>query len=179
MYRILIIVFSMLLLFMVPAFAQQSLQEIYEAAEPMGDYDKYVELDPDTEYIGDLRISAAINVCIIGNGAIIYGRPYRMSVGVFFGRLDISGCIVSGGGSGIYYSTQASGTIFNNTVVGCDQHGIATIYQDEDIGVEIWNNIIIDCHYGFYCIEEHHPSYLGYNTVYNSTLYRYAELCPG
>ncbi|MCP4580139.1 MAG: hypothetical protein GY839_00870 [candidate division Zixibacteria bacterium] len=178
MYKIPLIVFSMLLIFVVPAFAYQSLQEIYEAAEPSGEYDKFIELDPEVEYLGNLHISDPINVCLIGNGAIIHGRPYMISIGAFFGRLDVSGCIVIGGSYGIYYSTQSSGLVFNNTIVGCDQYGIATIYQDEDFGVEVWNNIIVDCYYGFYCIEEHHPVYLGYNTVYDAEVFRYAEFCP-
>ena len=162
-----------------PAFAYQSLQEIYEAAGPWGDYDKYLELDPEIEYLGDMHVSEAISVMVIGNGAIIHGRPYNISIGAFFGRLDVTGCIVIGGGYGIYYSTDASGNVFNNTVVGCSEYGISTIYQDEDYGVHVWNNIITDCFHGFYCIEYHYPEYLGYNTIYGVTGYRYAEFCVG
>jgi len=168
----------LLLLLTSPVLAYESLQALYEQAEPSGEYDRYIELDPQTEYLGDLHVSVEENVRLIGNGALIHGRPYNISIGVFFGTLDVSNCVVIGGGYGIYFSTGASGSAFANTISGCSEYGISTIYQDEQIGVEIWDNIITDCQIGFYCIELHHPEYLDYNTIYSTTSYRYAEFCP-
>lgn len=161
-----------------PVMAYQSLQELYELAQPQGEYDKYIELDPFTEYLGDLRVLQDESVRLIGNGAIIHGRPYNMSISVIFGRLDISGCVLVDGGYGIYYSTLSSGNIFCNTVAGCTEYGISTVYQDVTEGVNIWDNIVTDCRYGFYCVDTYHPNYLGYNTIWNITIYRYAEFCP-
>ena len=43
----------------------------------------------------------------------------------------------------------------------------------------IYDNIIIDCYDGLICNEPEHPFYIGYNTVYTATRYRYAEFCEG
>jgi hypothetical protein len=161
-----------------PVIAFESLQALYEQAEPYGEYDRYIELNPDIEYLGDLWVGDDINVCLIGNGAIIHGRPYFSSISVNFGRLDMSGCVLLGGGYGISYTTNSRGNIFNNTVYGCTERGISTVYQSDVPGVMVWNNIIVGGTYSFFCVEYHHPSYLEYNTVWNSTIYRYAELCP-
>jgi len=178
MPRTTLIIALLLLMLASPVLAYESLQALYEQAGPSGDYNRYIELDSLSEYLGDLHIAVAENVRLIGNGASIHGLPYNISIGIFFGNLDVSNCVVVGGGYGIYYSTNASGSAFNNTVTGCSEYGIATIYHNEEIGVEIWNNIITDCFYGFYCVENHYPACLDYNTVYNTTGFRYAEMCP-
>lgn len=179
MKTIAIIAFAAVMLCALPAFAYQSLQELYNQAGPSGVYDKYIELDPAAEYQGDLRISEAISARLVGNGALIHGAPNNMAIGVWLGRLDISGCIISGAAYGIYYTTNATGDVYNNTVTDCSQYGIAAIYTDNEAGFNVWNNIITDCYLGFYCIEEYHPLFLGYNTVYGTTSHRYAEFCPG
>jgi len=179
MLRTLLNAVLLLIILASPVLAYESLQALYEQTEPQGEYDRYIELDPQIEYLGDLHIAVAENVRLVGNGAIIHGRPYNISIGVFFGALDVSNCVVIGGGYGIYYSTNASGSAFNNTVTGCSEYGISTIYHNDQIGVEIWNNIVTDCFYGFYCIEDHYPACLDYNTIYNTTSFRYAEMCPG
>jgi hypothetical protein len=162
----------------VPLMADQSLQEVFDLAEDYAGYDKYIELDPDQIYIGDLVVPAGLKVYIDGNGAIIQGQPYNFSIYVWASLLDISNCVVLDGYYGIYYDTLSAGNINSNTVVGCSYAGITVIYQDMSEDVEIWDNIVTDCDIGILVLENWHPRYIGYNTVYAIQQYRYAELCP-
>lgn len=158
-----------------PALAYQSLQELFEQAEPYGGYDRYIELDPSEQYIGDLWIDTDVSVRLIGNGALVHGGVFAISV--MYGRLNISGCVIVGGYEGLFYSTNSSGEIYNNTITSCQNYGISVIYPDDNEGVQIWDNIITDCYYGIFCIEDHHPDYIGYNTIWNTVSFRYAEQC--
>jgi len=169
----------LLLLMLIPEIdAEQSLQEIYIQAGGYAGYDKYIELNPDSSYVGDLYISDGVKVFIDGHGALIYGQPYYTSIHVWGSILDISHCVIYGGYNGIFFDTLSAGTINSNTVVGCNNIGISVIYQDLSEDAEIWDNIITDCRVGFLCLENWHPRYIGYNTVYGMESYRYAELCP-
>jgi len=167
-----------MLLFCPAVFAYQSLQELYVQAGPYGEYDRYVELDSTVDYLGDLRILEDITVCLNGNGAVIHVDDYSIGVGVWLGDLDIHNCVLVGGNCGILFSTDASGEIRSNTVTDCQLYGIAVVYPNMQAGVTVWDNIITDSYYGLYCVEYYHPTYIGYNTVFNATMYRYAELCP-
>jgi len=158
--------------------ADLSLQQVYNQADGQAGYDKYIELNPDSSYIGDLYIPGGLKVYINGNGAIVYGLPYYTSIHVWDSVLDISHCVILGGYNGIVLDTMSAGTINSNTVVGCNNIGISVIYQDLSEGAEIWDNIITDCNIGFLCLEYWHPRYIGYNTVYGMETHRYAELCP-
>jgi hypothetical protein len=155
----------------------QSLQEVYDEAPAYGDFDKYVELDPTIEYLGDLHVTGDIRTRIIGNGAIIYGIGNYIDISVRTGYAEISGCVIEGGGFGIYYSFGASGSIHNNTIFGANLYGIWTNYQDTVDGVYIWDNIITNCSYGIFCIENQRPAYYGFNTIWAIEIYRYAEQC--
>jgi len=161
-----------------PVFGYESLQELYEQAGSQGEYDKYLELDPETEYEGDLRVNGDIDVCLIGNGAVIYGIPNTVAVGVWGSHLDISGCVIVDAAYGIFYSTNSSGEIRGNTIDNCSEWGISVIYPDMQAGVTVWDNIVTNSYYGFYCVEYFHPVYLGYNTIHSTNSYRYCELCP-
>lgn len=170
--------FLAIILLIVPCFAYESLQQAYNNAGPLGEYDKCVELDPEVEYSGDLSIYGDQDVCIQGNGALIHGRNYGISIGVWGSRLDVFNCVIVGGSYGIYYGTGAKGETRSNTIADCAECGIAAIYPNFQAGLEVWDNIITDCYYGLYCIEGYHPSYIGYNTVFSTSSYRYAEFCP-
>jgi hypothetical protein len=169
-----------LLLGFAPCMAYQSLQEVFDQATGQGEYDKYIELNPYMEYLGDLGIPTGYNVCIMGNGARIFSRnAYMVHVTVSAARLDIQNCVFIGGGGAVYLALGAAGTIKNNTIIGCSSAGIRTYTIGEDNEVYIYDNIITDCYDGVFCNEDEHPDYLGYNTVYNVGRYRYAEICPG
>jgi len=161
-----------------PAIAYQSLWEAYQDAPSYGGYDVYLELDQAIEYEGPLNIVGGVNVYINGNGAIIHGVN-GVSIGVANSNLDIENCVIVGGIGGIYVGPQGSGTINNNTITGMTDAGIRTYYPNQSVGVFIRNNIITDCYYGFFGIEDELPEYIGYNTIYDTWSYRYAEFCPG
>jgi len=160
-----------------PAYGYVSLQEVYDAAGPNGDYDKFIVLDPSVEYFGDLYISDQLMVYLNGNGALIHSCD-SMAIFVSGADLTIFNCVIIGGQYGIQFWSNSSGLIFSNTVTGCDSTGIAVSFPNLDKGVEVYDNIITDCAYGFTCIEDFRPAYLDFNTVYNTSIFRYAEWCP-
>jgi hypothetical protein len=172
------LIIIMMLFFLPSVYGYESLQDVYDLAGPQGEYDKFIELDPNIEYLGDLWIGQGVSVRIIGNGALIHGRPYFYSIGINFSRLDISGCVIIGGGYGISFTTDSYGDIFNNTVISCSGYGIGVVNPSNEQTTRVWDNIITDCDYGFYCSEDNPPDYLGYNTIWNCVTYRYAQLCP-
>jgi len=161
------------------AFCYQSLQEVFDQAGPYQDYDKYIELDPLVEYEGDLQIFNGLDVYINGNGAVIYGQPSQLAIGVYSSNLDIEYCVIIGGYGGIYIGNLSSGNIINNTITGCGEAGIRTYYIDRDKETRIWNNIITDCDYGIFGVEEELPDYVAYNDIFNIMEMPYAQFCPG
>ena len=171
-----------LLLLCLPVAAQESLREWYEQAGPNGEYDKFVELDPAMEYYGDLSLYDVGNICIMGNGAKILADPDDQNpilIGVAACRIDIQNCLFIGGMGAIYIAVNSSGTIKNNTIIGTYNTAIRTYTIGDDNELYIYDNIIIDSYDGLICNEYEQPSYLGYNTTYNCTRYRYAEFCEG
>ncbi|MEE9555195.1 MAG: hypothetical protein V3W18_12975 [candidate division Zixibacteria bacterium] len=179
MKRLVLITIILTLTAYVPALAYQSLQEIYDNADGNGLYDKYIQLNPDLEYLGDLRISDSVNVRIDGKGAVIFGIDEEVAVNIHYANVDISNCVIVGGSCGIFFGAGASGDIYCNTITGSTFSGIAVTYPDLEAGVEVWDNIITESFFGLYCVEDYHPRYIGYNTVYDTESFRYAELCPG
>jgi hypothetical protein len=169
-----------LLFGVMPCLAYQSLQEVYDQAGGQDGYDKYIELDPTIEYLGDLNIAEDGKICIMGHGAKVFPQSdYNIHIGVSRSWLDIQNCVFIGGGGAVYIGLDGSGTVKNNTIVGCLNAGIRTYSIGITNDVVIYDNIIIDCYDGFFCNEEEHPDYLGYNTVFNAERYRYVEFCSG
>ena len=162
----------------VPALAYQSLYEVYQDAGGYGNYDKWIDLDPTVEYLGNLNING-VAVYINGHGAIIHGRVSTGAICVTNATLDIENCIFVEGGAGIYLGNGSAGEIHNNVMTGMTDSGIRSYYIGANNNVNIWDNIITDCNYGFFGIEGELPQYIAYNTVFNATTYRYAEYCPG
>ena len=178
MKKLLMSAAAVLLLSSMPAIAYQSLQEVFDQASGNGEYDKYLELDQAVEYLGDLIVPYDLNACIEGNGALIHGRVNNIAIKVFNSHLDISNCIILNGLFGIFYDTLSTGSINSNTVSGCDSAGIVVFYHTSQVNVEVWDNIIVECNYGFLCIEDLYPNFLGFNTIYNAGTFRYGEFCP-
>lgn len=179
MKKLIPLTLSLIILAFMPAYAYQSLQEIYDSAEGNGLYDKYVQLNPDVEYLGDLSISDSSNVRIDGKGAIIFVPDEDVALNIHYANVDISNCVIVGGSCAIFFGAGASGDIYCNTITGSTFSGIAVVYPNLEVGVEVWDNIITESFYGLYCVEDYHPRYIGYNTVYDTESFRYAELCPG
>ncbi len=179
-YALLVVI--ILLFGSIQAAAYQSLQECYDEASGNGEYDKYVVLDPDIEYYGDLSLYNQGDVCIEGNGARIYADPddpNPILITCAATNLDISHCIFIEGIGAIYLAANASGDIRNCTMVGMTQAAIRSYSIGENNQVHIYDNIIYGCYDGLICNEFEMPSYIGYNTVYDCTRHRYAEFCEG
>lgn len=158
--------------------AYESLQAVYNQAGGGGGYDKYIELDPETEYLGDLIIDTGMNTYINGHGARIIGMSGNRAIYVYASNLDLSHCIIIGGQNGIHYDTLSSGTIHNNTVADCDSIGITVYYHDYSQGAEVWDNIVVGSMYGFIRLEDWPANYLGHNTIYDTEIHRYGDYCP-
>jgi len=159
--------------------AYESLQDAYNMAgrSPNGQYDKYLVLNPEIEYMGNLFITNADSVKIVGNGAIIHGGYGISSVYVIQTFIDISGCVLVDGAYGFYLANSTRGRLYNNTIFNHNEAGIyyANYYQMDSL--YIWNNVIQRCSYGFMCIEDFRPFYIGFNTIWNGEGYRYVEKC--
>jgi len=165
------------------SWAYQSLQQVYDNAGPGGGYDKLLELDPVEEYAGDLNVPSGVTVCIHGNGAKIIGlsSPNRC-IRVYGSKLDIDHCVLAGRNTaddGIYYDTNSHGRATNNTVVGFENAGIITNYIQVSSGMVIENNVITDCYYGYYGIENYMPTYFAYNCIWGNRSLNHAYYCPG
>jgi hypothetical protein len=163
--------------------AYVSLQQVYDNAGSGGGYDKLLELDPQEEYGGDLYITSGVTVCIQGNGAKIIGlsSPTR-AIRVYGSKLDIDHCILVGrntGQDGIYYDSNSYGKAANNTITSFKNSGITTYYIQASSGMVIENNIITDCYYGYYGIEDYMPTYFAYNCVSGNHSLNRAYYCPG
>jgi hypothetical protein len=176
MKRMTLLFAILFLLLQVPAYGYESLQEVFNNAGADNGYDKYIELDPYTEYAGDLYISGGERTRIIGNGALIFGSDNN-SVNISYTEVDISGCVFIGGYCGIMYSLGSYGKAFNNTFYDTDSSGIRTYYPLSTYNVEIYNNIIKDCYYGISAAEDCEPAYVGYNILNNISMYNYALYC--
>jgi hypothetical protein len=153
--------------------------EAYDQASGNGRYSKYLELDSTINYDGDLVISTGQNVYIDGHGSLIFGSENDISVRVGLGsNLDIQRCVFIGGQGGILLDSLVSGTINNNTIVGCREAGIKAQIGFRNDQIAIWSNIITDCLFGIYCIDSI-PAYVDFNDIYDIDSLRYALYCPG
>jgi len=84
MTKILLIIIALLIAFS-PLYAYQSLQEVFDSAQPAEGYDRYVVLDNTIEYEGDLIVTYGQRAYINGNGALIHGISNMISIIVLLG----------------------------------------------------------------------------------------------
>jgi len=168
-----------LLLFCSFAFTYQSLQEVFDNADSAAGYDKYIELDPQVEYQGDLWLFEAGAIYLDGNGAKIYGIPYLAAIGVYFSHLDVTECVFIGGMGGVYLGAEASASITNNTIINVYEAGVKTYYITHERQTQVWNNIITGSSYGVLSVDLNWPHYIGYNNIYDVDSLRYAQFVPG
>ena len=173
---------TMMLLMLVgcaSAFGYQSLQEVYDNAPPGMTYDKYVTLDREIEYEGDLVIDEDLSVAIMGNGAKIFTLDNGAAVTIEYAKLHISGCVIIGGRNGLFFGYGSYGRVYNNTIVDSDSAGVFSYYPEGEYNLEIYNNIITGCRFGIAAVEDFLPVYVGYNILYDCWVYNYAQFCPG
>jgi hypothetical protein len=173
------IFFALALLWVASAEGNQSLMEAYDRASSYGRYSKYLELDTAFAYDGDLVIPSGQNVFIDGGGALIFGIETDASIRVGENsNLDILNCVIVGGQGGILFDSLVSGTISNNTIVGCREAGISAQLGYRNNLTFIWSNIITACLFGIYCVDSI-PAYVAYNDIFDIDSLRYALYCPG
>jgi hypothetical protein len=172
------VLLALALLWAASAEGNQSLMEAYDRASGFGRYSKYLQLDPAVNYDGDLVIPSRQNVFIDGRGARIFGMETDVSIRVGENsNLDILQCIFVGGQGGILFDSLVSGTISNNTIVGCREAGISAQLGYRNNQTFIWSNIIVDCMFGIYCVDSI-PTYVAYNDIFDIDSLRYALYCP-
>ncbi len=183
MKRVAVLLIAMTLIVWGQAYGYQSLQEVFDNAGPGNGYDKYVVLDPAIEYEGDLTIDNAGYVGIVGNGANIYVIDATSGIYIQDSQVDISECCITVANEQglrvcIFYGVGSCGIVHNNTIVNGTYTGIRCKKDHQtDPGITIYDNIITDCLYGILADEYYLPVYVGYNIVFNSTKYDYAEKC--
>ena len=172
---------SVLLLF--PAAARTAtLQSVYDAAGPQGEYTKYLQLDAGATYTGGLTIPAGDIVCIKGNGAIIDLQTSTIQIQGKGLKLDVDHCIIKNGGLASAGYTQgalsflgSSGNVINNTFYG-NTLGIR-IYSTGPGAVTVMNNIIVwNSLSGLLCQIGNEPQ-VSYNDSWANGSYNYLVDC--
>ncbi len=162
------------------ASADQSLQEVYNAAGPGEGYDKLLDLDPQETYIGDLLICDWNSVCIHGNGALVVTEdPRGYAISVLWSRLDVDHLVIECGLGGIEYDDDSYGVVENNTIVGASESGIRTRLIAPFQPMRLINNIIAYNYYGVFVEEYSEPSYVAYNDLWDNPHGHYVKFCEG
>lgn len=138
-----------------------SLRAAFEQAGPGQGYDKYVELETGEIYTGGLLIgpvyspiswrlegAPGVDVCIVGNGAILDLQGSQLCVSYCNNRLDVSDCIVVNGNirfrgmnlSG--YAVQPRGSVRHVTFYRPHDYGVRL--QGAGDGITIERNLVVD-----------------------------------
>ncbi len=150
------------------------LQDIYENATAGLGYDKLLILHSDSIYTGGLSITHG-KVGIKGQGAIIDLTGGTIAINGN-AEIDLDGCIIINGSSGLHASESVTARITQCTFYG-NQIGIHFMAASRTI--EVVNSIIAQStQYGFAC-EESTIRTLHYIDTYNNLQGDYMEWCPG
>jgi hypothetical protein len=153
------------LLFFLPAFESPahalSLQEAFDLAEPAHGYDKYLELETGVVYTGGLLIGPiyspiswrlegdeGLDVCIVGNGAILDLQGAQLCMSYCNNRLDIEDCIILNGNiryRGINtsdYVVLPEGSVRYVTFYGPHDYGVRL--QGAGGGITLERNLLVN-----------------------------------
>ena len=130
---------------LVPAGHGMSLREAYDLAGPDQGYDKYVELETGVVYTGGLLIGPVfspitwelegepgLDVCIVGNGAILDLQGGQLCLSYCNMRLDIEDCIVLRGN--IRYRGMNT---HDHVVIPEGSVRYVTFYDTDDYGIRL------------------------------------------
>ena len=150
------------------------LQDAYDQAEPGEGYDKRLVLEPNEVYTGYLVVEPRTSCVIHGHGALIVLDPTGFICASSQAKLDIDGCVITGGAVGLNYDWGSSSTVENCTLV------------ENGMGVRCWGTMVVikNCiiannyQYGIACLETYEPVIL-YNNVWGNAQLNYAAYCPG
>ena len=169
-----------LIIIMISFLFSVSLQEAYDNASPLYEYDKYVVLNPDSIYYGGLGLYEG-NIMIDGQGAVI---NLEGGTGIWvYGsneypcNLDIKySSIINGGYDGINYAGTSTGTIENCNFIS---NSIGVKLMDES-HVDINNsNFVNNSTYGLAIVTEEPICNISYCNSWNNGEYDFMENCPG
>jgi hypothetical protein len=150
------------------------LQQVFQQSGPGEGYDKLIILDPSEIYTGSLYLDMSISCAIRGNGALIILDPDGTITADYQAKLDIDGCVITGGDVALGYMNSRPSNVENCTLVG-NNYGVATLFSD----VNIKNCIAADNNlFGIYWIAGPRPA-SQYNNVWGNAQLNYATLCSG
>lgn len=155
------------------SFGSISLQQIYSDALPGLGYDRLLVLHPDSVYTGGISV---INekIGIKGYGAIIDLGGDSIYVNGE-SQIDIDGCVIINGGSGVAAYGHVNGLITHCTLYG-NQIGIHFMSTG---CMEVMNTIISNnSRYGYAC-DETSICLLHYIDSYQNIQGNFMEWCPG
>ena len=157
-----------------------TLQLAYDDATPYGDYDKYIQLNPDSIYYGGLGLYEG-NILIDGSGSIIDlqggGGIWIYGDDNYPCNLDIQySSILNGGYYGISFGGEATGSVVNCNLVNNDM-GIK-LYDYSSVNIENCN-FIDNTTYGLGIYTENPICTISYCNSWNNGEYDYMENCPG
>jgi exopolysaccharide biosynthesis protein len=150
------------------------LQDAYNQAESGEGYDKRLILEPDEIYTGYLVVEPRTSCVIHGNGALIVLDPAGYISAPSQAKLDIDGCVITGGAVGLNYDWGSNSTVENCTLV------------ENGMGIRCWGTTVVikNCiiannyQYGIACLDTFEPVIL-YNNVWANAQLDYAAYCPG
>jgi len=153
--------------------AAMHLQDAYGEAGPGEGYDKLVILDPGEVYTGYMVVDGNTSCGLRGNGALITLDSGAQIWAGSNSRLDVEGCIITGGSYGLSFDYTLSSQVSNCTLTG-NEVGLRTWVAD----VTVTNCVIVDNdEYGIACREGAEPTVM-YNDVWGNGVLNYAAFCP-
>lgn len=138
-----------------------TLREAFELAGPGNGYDKYIELETGVVYRGGLLIGPifspltwtlegeeGLDVCIVGNGAILDLEGQQLCLSYCDHRLDVENCIVLNGDirfrgmNTADYVVLPEGSVRYTTFYSTDDYGIRL--QGAGSGITLERNLFVD-----------------------------------
>jgi exopolysaccharide biosynthesis protein len=149
------------------------LQDVYDQAVAGEGYDKLVVLDPGEVYSGYMVVTPRTTCVLHGNGALIVLDATGYISAPSQAKLDIDGCVITGGAFGLNYDWSSNSTVKNCTIVG------------NDVGIRCWGgqvtitNCIIahSAQYGIACLD-YSPPVISYNCMWANDGGDCMEFCP-
>jgi len=163
----------LLLLFVSLSFAATTLQQVYQNAVPGLGYDRLMILHPDSMYTGGISVLNE-KVGIKGYGAIIDLNGDSIFVDGE-SQMDIDGCVIINGNSGLAAHGSANALITHCTFYG----NVIGIHFMSAGCAEVMNTIIAySTLYGYAC-DETSVCVLHYLDSYQNTQGNYMEWCSG
>jgi len=171
---------SVFLILLLPTGSHSAtLQEVYDAAGPNGQYTKYLVLDAGVTYTGGLIVPSTDRACIKGNGAILDLQTSTIQMQGMGAKLDIDHCVIKNGclpsseySEGALSYIGCSGRVLNNTFYG-NTIGIRIYLTGQD-SVVVMNNIFAhNSVAGVLFLLGSEPN-VSYNDSWANGLYNYA-----